>query len=83
MKDKSELKENSNTLNKMVTSLYTADVQLNPGKEAKRCLIVYNEEKGILIVDGDLFSLSFESTDDLMKSEVIVTDKRHIGDINL
>lgn len=83
MKDKSELKENSNTLNKMVTSLYTADVQLNPGKEAKRCLIVYNEEKGILIVDGGLFSLSFESTDDLMKSEVIVTDKRHIGDINL
>ena len=67
----------------MVTSLYTADVQLNPGKEAKRCLIIYNEEKGILIVDGGLFSLSFESTDDLMKSEVIVTDKRHIGDINL
>ena len=67
----------------MVTSLYTADVQLNPGKEAKRCLIVYNEEKGILIVDGGLFSLSFESTDDLMKSEVIVTNKRHIGDINL
>ena len=67
----------------MVTSLYTADVQLNPGKEAKRCLIVYNEEKGILIVDGGLFSLSFESTDDLMKSDVIVTDKRHIGDITL
>ena len=67
----------------MVTSLYTADVQLNPGKEAKRCLIVYNEEKGILIVDGGLFSLSFESTDDLMKSNVIVTDKRHIGDITL
>lgn len=67
----------------MVTSLYTADVQLNPGKEAKRCLIIYNEEKGILIVDGGLFSLSFESTDDLMKSEVIITDKRHIGDINL
>ena len=67
----------------MVTSLYTADVQLNPGKEAKRCLIVYNEEKGILIVDGGLFSLSFESTDDLMKSEVIITDKRHIGDITL
>ena len=67
----------------MVTSLYTADVQLNPGKEAKRCLIIYNEEKGILIVDGGLFSLSFESTDDLMKSDVIITDKRHIGDINL
>ena len=67
----------------MVTSLYTADVQLNPGKEAKRCLIIYNEEKGILIVDGGLFSLSFESTDDLMKSEVILTEKRHIGDITL
>ena len=65
----------------MVTSLYTADVQLNPGKKVKRCLIIYNEEKGILIVDGGLFSLSFESTDDLMKSEVIITDKRHIGDI--
>lgn len=67
----------------MVTSLYTADVQLNPGQEAKRCLIVYNEEKGILIVDGGLFSLSFESTDDLMKSDVIITDKRHIEDITL
>ena len=67
----------------MVTSLYTADVQLNPGKEAKRCLIIYNEEKGILIVDGGLFSLSFESTDDLMKSDVIITDKRKIGDINI
>lgn len=67
----------------MITSLYTADVQLNPGKEAKRCLIVYNEETGILIVDRELFSLSFESTDDLMKSNVIVTDKRHIGDITL
>jgi hypothetical protein len=67
----------------MVTSLYTADVQLNPGKEAKRCLIVYNKENGILIIDGGLFSLSFESTDDLMKSGVIITDKRHIGDITL
>ena len=67
----------------MVTSLYTADIQLNPGKEAKRCLIIYNEEKGILIVDGGLFSLSFESTDDLMKSDVIITDKRKIGDINI
>ena len=67
----------------MITSLYTADVQLNPGQEAKRCLVVYNKENGILIVDGGLFSLSFESTDDIMKSEVIITDKRHIGDINL
>ena len=67
----------------MVTSLYTADVKLNPGQEAKHCLVVYNEETGILIVDRELFSISFESTDDLMKSEVIITDKRHIGDINL
>ena len=67
----------------MVTRLFTADVQLNPGKKAKRCLIVYNKENGILIVDGGLFSLSFESIDDLMKSDVIITDKRHIGDINL
>ena len=67
----------------MVTSLYTADVQLNPGKKAKRCLIVYNKENGILIVEKGLFSISFESTDDLMKSDVIITDKRHIGDITL
>ena len=67
----------------MVTSLYTADVQLNPGQESKRCLVVYNEETGILIVDRELFSLSFESTDDLMKINVIVTNKKHIGDITL
>ena len=67
----------------MVTSLYTADVQLNPGKEAKRCLIIYNEEDGILIVEKGLFSISFENINALMKSDVIITDKRHIGDINL
>ena len=67
----------------MVTSLYTADVQLNPGKKAKRCLIIYNKGNGILIVNGGLFSISFESTDDLMKSDVIITNKKHIGDINL
>ena len=67
----------------MVTTLYTADVKLNPKKKAKRCLIIYNEETGILIVDRELFSLSFESTDALMESDVIITDKEHIGDINL
>ena len=67
----------------MVTSLYTADVKLNPGKEAKRCLIIYNEEDGILIVEKGLLSISFENTNALMKSDVIITDKKHIGDINL
>ena len=67
----------------MVTSLYTADVKLNPTKEARRCLIIYNEEDGILIVEKGLFSISFENIDALMKSDVIITDKRHIGDINL
>ena len=67
----------------MVTSLYTADVQLNPGKKAKRCLIIYNEEDGILIVEKGLLSISFENTNALMKSDVVITDKKHIGDINL
>ena len=67
----------------MVTSLYTADVQLNPEKEAKRCLIVYNKQNGILIVEKGLFSISFENTNALMKSDVIITNKKHIGDVNL
>ena len=67
----------------MVTSLYSADVQLNPGKKAKHCLIIYNEENGILIVDEGLFIISFESTDNLMKSDVIITNKKHIEDITL
>ena len=67
----------------MVTSLYTADVRLNPTKEARRCLIIYNEEEGILIVEKGLFSISFENIDTLMKSDVIITNKKHIGDVNL
>ena len=72
-----------NILKEMVTSLYTADVRLNPTKEARHCLVIYNEEDGILIIEKGLFSISFENTNALMKSDVIITNKKHIGDVNL
>ena len=72
MEMESKLKANLNILLRMVTSLYTADVQLNPGKEAKRCLIVYNKENGILIVDGGLFSLSLYSFTKINKNNIVI-----------
>lgn len=68
----------------MVTSLYTADVKLNPtDKDYHRYLIIMNPEEGVLLVNRGLYSLSFESVEALENSDVEIKDKRHIGDINL
>ncbi len=68
----------------MVTSLYTADVKLNPtDKNYHHYLIIMNPEEGVLLVNRGLYSLSFESVEALENSDVEIKDKRHIGDINL
>ena len=68
----------------MVTSLYTADVKLNPtDKEFHRMLIIYSPDEGVLLINKDLFSISFESEKTFLESDVEVKDKKHIGDINL
>lgn len=68
----------------MVTSLYTADVKLNPtDKEFNRMLIIYSPDEGVLLVNRGLFSISFENEKAFLESDVEVKDKRHIGDINL
>ena len=66
----------------MCTSLYTADIKINPtDKNYHRYLIVMSE--GVLIVNRGLFVLSFETVNDFINSDVEIKDKRYIGDINL
>lgn len=68
----------------MVTSLYTADVKLNPtDKEYHKYLVIYNPTEGILFVNRGLFSISFENEKALETSDVEIKNKKHIGDINL
>ena len=68
----------------MVTSLYTADVKLNKTDKAyHRYLIVMSNSEGVLIVNRDLFVLSFETVNDFVNSDVEIKDKRYIGDITL
>ena len=67
----------------MVTNLYTADVKLNKTDvKYTKMIIIYNE-KGILMVNRGLFSISFESEEALITSDVEVINKKHIGDITL
>lgn len=68
----------------MVTSLYTADIKINPtDKDYHRYLIVMSDSEGVLIVNRGLFVLSFETVNDFINSDVEIKDKRYIGDINL
>ena len=68
----------------MVTSLYTADVKLNPAdKDFHRMLVIHNPEEGVLLVNKGLFNISFETEEAFLTSDVEIKDKRHIGDINL
>ena len=68
----------------MCTSLYTADVKINPtDKEFHRMLVIYNPTEGILLVNRGLFSISYDSLEALKTSDVEIKNKRHIGDINL
>lgn len=68
----------------MVTSLYTADVKLNPtDKEFHRMLVIFNPTEGVLLVNRGLFSISYENLEALETSDVEIKNKRHIGDINL
>lgn len=68
----------------MVTSLYTADIKLNPtDKKFTRMLVVYNPTEGVLFINRGLFSISFECVEAIKTSDIEVKNKRHIGDINL
>ena len=67
----------------MVTSLYTANIKLNKtNKDYNKYLLVVNEE-GVLIINKDLYSISFWNEDDLENNSIDIKDKKHIGDIIL
>lgn len=68
----------------MVTSLYTADIKLNKfDKNYKRYLVAINET-GVLLVEHNLFVLSFDNAEEF-KKEVDIKDNNlnHIGEINI
>ena len=68
----------------MCTSLYTANVKINPtDKEFHKMLVIYNPTEGVLLVNRGLFSISYDSLEALKTSDVEIKDKRLIGDINL
>lgn len=46
------------------------DVRLNPKGHYKKCILIENEEGGLLCVNPNLFSISFENKND-------------IGDVNI
>ena len=48
----------------MIVKLGFADVTLNEGKPSKKMLVITNEN-GTLLVDNELFSISFEPNQDL------------------
>ena len=48
----------------MTVKLGFADVILNEGKPSKKMLVITNEN-GILLVDNELFSISFEANQKL------------------
>ena len=67
----------------MITSLYTADAKLNTtDKDYKKYIIIQNE-KGILMVDKGLYSISFMSEEAILLANVEIKNKKHIGDITL
>ena len=83
MKDKSELKVNLNTLKEMMSSIYTADIKLNATDKDYHKYIIIQNEKGVLMINRGLFSISFENEEAVLLSDVEVKNKKHIKDVTI
>lgn len=83
MEMESKLKENLNTLKEMVSSIYTADIKLNATDKDYHKYIIIQNEKGVLMINRGLFSISFENEEAVLLSDVEVKNKKHIKDVTI
>ena len=58
----------------METSISTADVKLNPTNHYKKCILIKNDN-GILVVDPELFVISFDNEEDVTKANVSIINE--------
>lgn len=67
----------------MVSSIYTADVKLNATDKDYHKYIIIKNEKGVLMINRGLFSISFENEEAILLSDVEVKNKKHIKDVTI
>ena len=67
----------------MVSSIYTADVKLNATDKDYHKYIIIQNEKGILMINRGLFSISFENEEAVLLSDVEIKNKKHIKDVTI
>lgn len=64
----------------MVSSIYKAEVKLNPSDDKYHNYIIVENDNGVLMINRGLFVISFNSKDEV---DVEIINKKHIGDISL
>ena len=54
----------------MNSNIYIANVTLNKGQALKEMFVIENDKHGLLLVDNELFSISFQSLNDAIMQGV-------------
>lgn len=54
----------------METNIYIANVILNKGQSPKEMLVIENNKHGLLLIDDELFTISFPSMNDAIMQGV-------------
>lgn len=58
----------------METSISIASVKLNPNDHYKKCILIKNDN-GILVVDPELFVISFANEEDVTNTNVSIINE--------
>lgn len=64
----------------MVSSVYKAEVKLNPSDYKYHNYIIIENDNGVLMINRGLFVISFNSKDEV---DVEIINKKHIGDVTV
>lgn len=64
----------------MVSSIYKAEIKLNPSDDKYHNYIIIENDNGVLMINRGLFVISFNSKDEV---DVEIINKKHIEDISL
>lgn len=64
----------------MVSSIYKAEVKLNPSDDKYHNYIIIENDNGVLMINRGLFVISFNNKDEV---DVEIINKKHIGDITI